>query len=131
PCKVRAWVRAEDLSPDHVSRGELHLASPAECANQVASVALRLQFDEFGEVKYLKNGAVIPEVQASNQTALAEYLDWMGSDVGLDYQAHDDAMSNPELWSVRPKSDGRGRLRRLFLIIALVGKYNFYRRHYC
>ncbi|KAJ7016019.1 hypothetical protein C8F04DRAFT_622358 [Mycena alexandri] len=102
PCEVRAWVRAEDLSPDHVSRGELRIkASPAECANQVASVALRLQFDEFGEVKYLKKGAVIPEVQASNQTAPAEYPDWMGSDVVLDYQVHDDALSNPELWTVK------------------------------
>ncbi|KAJ7716145.1 hypothetical protein B0H16DRAFT_1898493 [Mycena metata] len=102
PCKVRAWVRAEDLSPDHVSRGELRIkVSRVECANQVASVALRLQFDEFGEVKYLKKGAVIPEVQASNQTASVESLDWMANDVVLDYQAHDDAKSDPELWTVR------------------------------
>ncbi|KAJ6581812.1 hypothetical protein B0H19DRAFT_890359, partial [Mycena capillaripes] len=49
-CTVRAWVRAEDLSPDHVSRGELRIKVPrAECANQIASVSLRLQLDEFGE----------------------------------------------------------------------------------
>ncbi|KAJ7931703.1 hypothetical protein B0H13DRAFT_1593957 [Mycena leptocephala] len=58
PCTVRARVRAEDLSPDHISRGELRIKVPrAECANQIASVALRLQFDEFGEFKFLKKGA--------------------------------------------------------------------------
>ncbi|KAJ7716143.1 hypothetical protein B0H16DRAFT_1801813 [Mycena metata] len=105
PCMVRAWVRAEDLSPDHVSHvgeGELRIKiSRAECANQVASVALRLQFDEFGEVKHLKEGAVLPEVRALNQTAPAAYADWTGSDVVLDYRTHDDAMSDPELWAVR------------------------------
>ncbi|KAJ6528706.1 hypothetical protein B0H10DRAFT_258187 [Mycena sp. CBHHK59/15] len=52
PCKVYAQVRAEDLSPDHVSRGELRVkVKQAHCANQVASVVLRLQLDEFGEEK--------------------------------------------------------------------------------
>ncbi|KAJ6581804.1 hypothetical protein B0H19DRAFT_929629 [Mycena capillaripes] len=102
PCAVRAWVRAEDLSPDHVSRGELRIKVPrAECANQVASVALRLQLDEFGELKFLKKGAVLPEVQPSNQSAPAGYEDWMGSGVVYDYQAHDDGLSDPELWTVK------------------------------
>ncbi|KAF7356415.1 hypothetical protein MVEN_00974300 [Mycena venus] len=102
PCTVRAWVRAEDLSPDHISRGELRIKVPrAECANQIASVALRLQLDEFGEFKYLKRGAVVPEVQLSNQSAPLGYADWMGGDGVYDYQAHDDGLSDPELWTVK------------------------------
>ncbi|KAF7356401.1 hypothetical protein MVEN_00972700 [Mycena venus] len=102
PCAVRAWVRAEDLSPDHISRGELRIKVPrAECANQIASVALRLQLDEFGEFKYLKGGAIIPEVQPSNQSTPSGYADWMGSDVVYDYQAHDDSLSDPALWAVK------------------------------
>ncbi|KAJ7696429.1 hypothetical protein B0H17DRAFT_893479, partial [Mycena rosella] len=50
PCEVRAWVRAEDLSPEHVSHGELRIKVPrAQCTQQIASVALRLQLDEFSE----------------------------------------------------------------------------------
>jgi hypothetical protein len=69
-CTVQAWVRAEDLSPDHISHsasfiirckcanetsvGELRVkVKEPRCANQVTSVALRLQLLEFGEVKYL------------------------------------------------------------------------------
>ncbi|KAK7025118.1 hypothetical protein R3P38DRAFT_2952806 [Favolaschia claudopus] len=100
PCTVRAWVRAEDLSPNHVSRGELRIKVPRECAQQITSVALRLQLDEFGEVKYLKEGAVLPQVHPSNESASTEYSDWMGSDVVYDYQAYDDGLSNAELWTI-------------------------------
>ncbi|KAJ7622908.1 hypothetical protein DFH06DRAFT_1009006, partial [Mycena polygramma] len=102
PCTIRAWVRAQDLSPDHISHGELRIKVPrAECANQIASVALRLQLDEFGEVKFLKKGAVLPEVRPSNQSAPSGYADWTGSDVVYDYQAYEDRFSNPELWTVK------------------------------
>ncbi|KAK7025120.1 hypothetical protein R3P38DRAFT_2530267 [Favolaschia claudopus] len=102
PCSVRAWVRAEDLSPNHVSRGELRIkVLRQECANQIASVALRLQLDEFGEVKHLKRGAVLPEVRPANESASTEYSSWMGSDVVYDYQAHDDGLSDPELWTLK------------------------------
>ncbi|KAJ6581801.1 hypothetical protein B0H19DRAFT_1251967 [Mycena capillaripes] len=102
PCTIHAWVRAEDLAPDHVSRGELRIKVPrAECANQIASVALRLQLDEFGEVKFLKQGAVLPEVQSSNKSVSAGYTDWVGSDVVYDYRAHDEGLTDPELWTIK------------------------------
>ncbi|KAJ6456122.1 hypothetical protein C8R45DRAFT_1222247 [Mycena sanguinolenta] len=101
-CTVRAWVRAEDLSPSHISRGELRIkVLREECANQIASVTLRLQLDEFGEVKFLKSGAVLPEILPANQTAPVGPADWMGSNVVYDYQAHDDGLSDPELWTVK------------------------------
>ncbi|KAJ6527268.1 hypothetical protein DFH09DRAFT_164284 [Mycena vulgaris] len=101
-CQVRAWVRAQDLSPDNTSHGELRIKVPrAECAHQVASVALRLQLDEFGEFKFLKAGVVLPDVQqAANQSQPAGYEDWVGSSVMYDYQVRDDAMSDPALWTI-------------------------------
>ncbi|KAJ7796735.1 hypothetical protein B0H14DRAFT_3887436, partial [Mycena olivaceomarginata] len=83
-CSVHAWVHAEDLSPDHVSRGEL-----------------RIKLDEFGEVKYLKNGAVLPAVQPTNQSAPDGYTDWVRGDIVYDYQAHDNGLGDPELWTVK------------------------------
>ncbi|KAJ6519163.1 hypothetical protein C8R45DRAFT_1065937 [Mycena sanguinolenta] len=101
-CTVQAWVRAEDLSPNHISRGELRIRVPREeCANQIASVVLRLQLDEFGEFKFLKSGAVLPEVLPANRTVSTGTTDWMGGDVVYDYQAHDDSLSDPELWTVK------------------------------
>ncbi|KAJ6527274.1 hypothetical protein DFH09DRAFT_1187083 [Mycena vulgaris] len=101
-CQVRAWVRAQDLSPDNTSHGELRIKVPrAECAHQVASVALRLQLDEFGEFKFLKAGVVLPEVQqAANQSESVGHEDWEGSSVVYDYQARDDAMRDPALWTI-------------------------------
>jgi hypothetical protein len=64
-------------------------------------VALRLQLDEFGEFKFLKKGAVLPEVQASNQSALAGYADWTGNDVVYDYEEHDNSMSDPDFFTVK------------------------------
>ncbi|KAJ7677447.1 hypothetical protein B0H17DRAFT_113301 [Mycena rosella] len=77
-CEIRAWVRAEDLSPDHISHGELRIKVPdTQCAQQIASVALRLQFDEFGEFKFLKKGAEIPDVRhTSNQTMPGDPALW-------------------------------------------------------
>ncbi|KAJ7307000.1 hypothetical protein DFH08DRAFT_900975, partial [Mycena albidolilacea] len=101
-CSVRAWVRAEDLSPDHISRGELRIKVPrTECAHEIASVTLRLQLDEFGEFKYLKNSAVLPDIQPTNQSAPDGYMDVVGSDIVYDYQAHDDGLNDPELWTVK------------------------------
>ncbi|KAJ7696432.1 hypothetical protein B0H17DRAFT_398290 [Mycena rosella] len=78
-CEVHAQVRAEDLSPDHISHGELRIKVPrTQCAQQIASVALRLQLDEFTEVKFLKNGAVPSDVNKSSPA-------WM---------------SDPELWTI-------------------------------
>ncbi|KAJ7742977.1 hypothetical protein B0H14DRAFT_3167603 [Mycena olivaceomarginata] len=101
-CSVHAWVRAEDLSPNHISRGELRIKVPRpECAHEIASVTLRLQLNEFGEFKYLKNDAVLPAVQATNQSAPDGYADWVGSDIVYDYQAYDNALVDPELWTVK------------------------------
>jgi CYTH domain-containing protein len=64
-------------------------------------VALRLQLDEFGEFKFLKKGAVLPEVRVSKESAPVGYEDWMGSDIIMDYQAHDEGLSDPDLWTVQ------------------------------
>jgi hypothetical protein len=64
-------------------------------------VVLRLQLDEFGELKFLKKGAVLPEVQASNQSAPAGYADWTGSDVVYNYAEHDNSLSDPEFFTVK------------------------------
>ncbi|KAJ6452262.1 hypothetical protein C8R45DRAFT_1041062 [Mycena sanguinolenta] len=108
-CTVLAWVRAEDLAPSYVSHGELRIkVVQAHCAEKIASVALRLQLDEFGEVKHLRQGAVIPEIQkANNQTLPNDLLSlgfWSASDLAnevvYDYSAYDNAMSDPALWVV-------------------------------
>ncbi|KAJ7116049.1 hypothetical protein C8R44DRAFT_794024 [Mycena epipterygia] len=105
-CNVQAWVRAEDLSPDHISHGELRIkVKQAHCANRIASVALRLQLDEFGEVKHLRQGAVIPEIHIShNQTVPTDFLGfWGGSstDIVHDYSTYDAAMSDSALWMIK------------------------------
>ncbi|KAJ7890097.1 hypothetical protein B0H14DRAFT_2336412 [Mycena olivaceomarginata] len=105
PCTVRAWVRAEDLSPAHISRGELRIKVPRpECANQISSVALRLQLDEFGEYKFLKKGAVLPEIQLANQSLAIGNADWLGSDAMYDHRAYDDGLSDPHLWDIKAET---------------------------
>ncbi|KAJ7243902.1 hypothetical protein B0H12DRAFT_1310181 [Mycena haematopus] len=109
-CTVQAWVRAEDLAPNYVSHGELRIkVIQAHCADKIASVALRLQLDEFGEVKHLRQGAVIPEIQkADNQTLpddLFSFGFWGSSgpdanEVVYDYGPYDRAMSDHSLWVV-------------------------------
>jgi hypothetical protein len=117
-CSVQAWVRAEDLSPDHISHGdfahrrarritshnyrfagELRVkVERAECADQIVSVVLRLQLNEFGEFVYLKEGVVLPEKwQAVNQTTFGGAV---VHDVVYDYQPYAEATSDPELWNV-------------------------------
>ncbi|KAJ7119123.1 hypothetical protein C8R44DRAFT_625655 [Mycena epipterygia] len=105
-CVVNAWVRAEDLAPDHVSHGELRIkVKQAHCANRIASVALRLQLDEFSEVKYLRHGAVIPEIQKShNQNAPEDFLaplDGTSNNTVYDYGPYDRALSEAALWEVK------------------------------
>ncbi|KAF8216866.1 hypothetical protein K438DRAFT_1953758 [Mycena galopus ATCC 62051] len=97
-----AAAEAKDALAEPLKRDcELRIKVPrAECANQVLSVALRLQLDEFGEVKFLKEGAVVPEVQPASDTVGMGYADWLGSDIVYDYQAHDDGLSDSELWTV-------------------------------
>ncbi|KAJ7440751.1 hypothetical protein FB451DRAFT_1377467 [Mycena latifolia] len=96
PCAVQAWVRAEDLAPDHISQGELRVkVSRAVCADQIASVVLRLQLNEFSELVALKEGIVLPSTwQAANETTPA-------SDMVYDYKPYAEAISDPELWTVK------------------------------
>ncbi|KAJ7250251.1 hypothetical protein C8J57DRAFT_1239236 [Mycena rebaudengoi] len=102
-CTVQAWVRAEDLSPDHISHGELRVkVKEPHCATKVASVALRLQLLEFGEVKYLKEGAVIPVVQpaqSGNKTVPDAHEVWMGAIYA--FEGRHKAMRDPDLWVIK------------------------------
>ncbi|KAJ7477258.1 hypothetical protein B0H11DRAFT_2030447 [Mycena galericulata] len=110
-CQVLAWVRAEDLRPDHISHvirvgpGELRIkVQTRQCANRIASVSLRLQLDEFSEVKHLRRGAVLPEIpKADNQTIPTEFTDWGFDkyDAVYDYSGYDKAMSDPAFWVVK------------------------------
>ncbi|KAJ7696425.1 hypothetical protein B0H17DRAFT_1130845 [Mycena rosella] len=105
-CKVQAWVCAEDLAPDHISHSDLRIkVKPAHCADRVASMALRLQFDEFGEVKHLRAGAVLPEIEISdNQTVSSDFLGFYGgsaNDIVYDYGAYDRVMNDPVFWVVK------------------------------
>ncbi|KAJ7269750.1 hypothetical protein C8J57DRAFT_320110 [Mycena rebaudengoi] len=88
-CTILAWVRAEDLAPNRISHGELRIKVPQpQCATKVASVALRLQLREFGEVKYMREGAIISATpQADNQTIPDDYVDWVDTlDAAYNYQ---------------------------------------------
>ncbi|KAJ6544641.1 hypothetical protein DFH09DRAFT_1367820 [Mycena vulgaris] len=92
-----AWVRAEDLAPDHVSHGELRIkVLQPHCADRIASVALRLELNEFGEVKHLRHGAVIPEIKKSDNQTLRDDPSTL-----YDYGPYDKAMSDPALWFVK------------------------------
>ncbi|KAF7361152.1 hypothetical protein MSAN_01147000 [Mycena sanguinolenta] len=108
-CTVHAWVRAENLAPSYVSHGELRIkVVQAHCADKIASVALRLQLDEFGEVKHLRQDAVIPDIQKANNQTLPDDLMSLGyfrasdltNEVVYDYGPYDKAMSDPEIWVV-------------------------------
>ncbi|KAJ6536596.1 hypothetical protein DFH09DRAFT_1178912 [Mycena vulgaris] len=104
-CVVHASVRAEDLAPNQISHGELRIkVKQAHCANQIVSVALRLQLDEFGEVKHLRPGAVIPSIQKSdNQYRPDDFLGHSGisNETIYDYGPYDRAMSDSALWVVK------------------------------
>jgi hypothetical protein len=66
------------------------------CADRIASVALRLELNEFGEVKHLRHGAVIPEIKKSDNQTLRD-----DSRTLYNYGPYDKAMSDPALWFVR------------------------------
>ncbi|KAF7343290.1 hypothetical protein MVEN_01761100 [Mycena venus] len=105
-CVVDARVRAEDLAPDHVSHGELRVkVKQVNCANRIASVALRLQLDEFSEVKYLRHGAVIPVIKKSpKQNTPGDFLEPLSgsaNDTVYDYGPYDRALSDAALWEVK------------------------------
>ncbi|KAJ7477289.1 hypothetical protein B0H11DRAFT_2030589 [Mycena galericulata] len=107
-CQVLAWVRAEDLRPDHISHGELRIkvqkGQTGQCANRIASVSLRLQLDEFSEVKHLRRGVVLPGIpKADNQTIPTDFTDWgfNKNDAVYDYSGYDRAMSDPAFWVVK------------------------------
>ncbi|KAJ7181301.1 hypothetical protein C8R43DRAFT_968875 [Mycena crocata] len=102
-CTIRASVRAEDLAPSHISHGELRVkVKETHCTNQIASVALRLQLSEFGEVKHLRHGAVIPPIRkAENAHSPENFSDPNAKDTRYDYGPYDAAMSDPDLWVVK------------------------------
>ncbi|KAJ6545418.1 hypothetical protein B0H19DRAFT_1238291 [Mycena capillaripes] len=119
PCNAQAWVRAEDLSPNHISKGdspsppllrmtsnkiaigELRVkVSRAECAHQVVSVVLRLQLKEFSEFVSLKDGVVLPERwQALNETT--QPPGDVVHEVVYDRQSYAEAMRDLNLWNVQ------------------------------
>ncbi|KAJ7749019.1 hypothetical protein DFH07DRAFT_829387 [Mycena maculata] len=103
--RVQAWVRAEDLRPAHISHGELRIKVNQEnCSHRIDSVSLRLQLDEFSEVKYLRRGAVLPEIRkAENQTRPADFGYWGSkpNDVVYDYSEYDKAMGDSNIWAVK------------------------------
>ncbi|KAJ6571839.1 hypothetical protein B0H19DRAFT_1064868 [Mycena capillaripes] len=96
-CTVQTWVRAEDLAPDHVSHGELRIkVLQPHCADSIASVALRLELNEFGKVKHLCWEAVIPEIKETDNQTL-----WGDPRTLYDYGPYDKAMHDPTLWFVK------------------------------
>nr|GAT46186.1 predicted protein [Mycena chlorophos] len=112
-CRVRAWVRAEDLAPSTTSHGDLRIkvSGPLhDCSTQVASVDLRLALDEFAEVKY-QRGTLPKITKAENQTRPSDDLDmfgsWMSNDepeILYDYSAYDAAMHDPEIWGIKAET---------------------------
>jgi hypothetical protein len=63
-------------------------------------VALRLQLEEFSEVKYLRRGTVIPEIKKSpKQNAPRDFLG--ANDTIYDYGPYDRALSDAALWEVK------------------------------
>lgn len=116
PCNAQAWVRAEDLSPNHISEGdspsppllrmnsntsaigELRVkVSRPECAHQVVSVVLRLQLKEFSEFVSLKNGVVL-QWQAVNETKPPGDV---VHEVVYDSRSYAEMTSDPNLWNVQ------------------------------
>ncbi|KAJ7721874.1 hypothetical protein B0H16DRAFT_1601602 [Mycena metata] len=93
-CVVDARVRAEDLAPDHVSHGELRIkVKEALCADRIASVALRLQLEEFSEIK-----------KSPKQNAPGDFSEPLGAsanDTIYDYGPYDRALSDAALWEVK------------------------------
>nr|GAT46097.1 predicted protein [Mycena chlorophos] len=118
-CRVKVWVRAEDLTPGSTSNGDIRVkVSPAECGTQVASVSLRLQLDEFAEVKYLRPSTVLPEitkVQDDDATRPASVDAWESTRVTYNYTAYDAALSDPAYWVVKAE-ERRGWVTETTLI---------------
>ncbi|KAJ7248675.1 hypothetical protein C8J57DRAFT_1475427 [Mycena rebaudengoi] len=104
-CRLSASVRAEDLAPSRISHGELRIKVAEACASQIASVALRLQLSEFGEVKHLRHGAVIPQIQRAENIDTTDDIPHSvptnSTNTRYDYGPYDAAMSDPDLWVVK------------------------------
>ncbi|KAF7313373.1 hypothetical protein HMN09_00493000 [Mycena chlorophos] len=117
-CRVKVWVRAEDLTPGSTSNGDIRVkVFPAECGTQVASVSLRLQLDEFAEVKYLRPSTVLPEitkVQDDDATRPASVDAWESTRVTYNYTAYDAALSDPAYWVVKAE-ERRGWVTEMIL----------------
>ncbi|KAJ7067834.1 hypothetical protein C8F01DRAFT_1115903 [Mycena amicta] len=106
-CLAKAWVRAEDLSPGATSHGDLRIkVIPAHCGTQIAAVSLRLQLDQFSEVKYLRRGSILPKVRkADNQTRPESFNAWdfgqKTNEVVYNYTEYDNAMTDAAYWVVK------------------------------
>ncbi|CAK5267559.1 unnamed protein product [Mycena citricolor] len=101
-CRILAAVRAPDLTPNQVARGELRIRSAPEsiCTSAIESVSLRLRLLEFREYKRLREGQVLPEITLVESSAIPEeYAQTFGVNVPMyDYTSYDQAMSDPEFW---------------------------------
>ncbi|KAJ7269745.1 hypothetical protein C8J57DRAFT_320041 [Mycena rebaudengoi] len=98
-CTVLAWVRAEDLAPNRISHGELRIkVEQPQCAAKVASVALRLQLREFSEVKYLREGVVLPAIPLPDSQTIPEIgrVPWIPI-----ITSAVNAMGDPSLWVIK------------------------------
>ncbi|KAJ7762714.1 hypothetical protein DFH07DRAFT_956614 [Mycena maculata] len=104
PAAVASLARNPD-SKERISHGELGIkANQENCSHRIDSVSLRLQLDEFSEVKYLRRGAVLPEIRkAQNQTRPADSSYWGSKpgDVVYDYSEYDKAMGDSNIWAVK------------------------------
>ncbi|KAJ7491907.1 hypothetical protein FB451DRAFT_1388358 [Mycena latifolia] len=124
PCGLRAWVRAEDLSPSRVSNGELRVqVKQANCTTHIVSVALRLQLSEFSEVKYMKDGALIPGISSGNHSAVTPMVRWPAGIKHLMYEddAFEKAKTDPAVWAVKAE----GRIAWTTEALLIKGSLNF------
>jgi len=92
-CNIKAWVRAEDLSPNAIVNGDLRIKVDQGCTDEIASVSLELRLDEFSEVKYLKEGATLP--------ALPNCWRMFGAFGDPDHDRYYESLRDPALWIVK------------------------------
>ncbi|KAF7979331.1 hypothetical protein HWV62_42745 [Athelia sp. TMB] len=102
---MTAWVRAEDLIPSALLNGDLRIKVNPSCAQEIASVALQLQLDEYAEVKFPRRGAVMPTAPiCGNSTCKDEGQWWRMNglpDSDSERSRYQDALRDPELWDIQ------------------------------